>query len=93
MLAQQTQGSQQARQPLQDQACKIKNVIMMNSANVQQLMHLHTPAASSQQMVAGCVALVENPRDPMRGFSYWGYFYFYFTNPSPFNAERTVMPG
>jgi len=64
----------------------------MVSANVRQPLQLHS-ASTSQQTVAGQLAFVENPRDPMRGFSYWGYFYFTFTNPSPFNAERTVMPG
>jgi len=35
---------------------------------------------------------VQNPRDPMRGF-YFGYFYFYFTNTTPFQAAVSVMPG
>ena len=48
---------------------------------------------TSTQAVTGLLALVENPRDPMRGFFYWSYFYFTFTNTAPFRAEGTVMPG
>ena len=64
----------------------------MKPANAHQTLQLHTTAQTSKP-IAGQSAFVENPRDALRGFSYWGYFYFYFTNPSPFNAERTVMPG
>ena len=64
----------------------------MKPANAHRTLQLHTTAQTSNQ-IAGHYAFVENPRDVVRGFSYWGYFYFYFTNPSPFNAERTVMPG
>ncbi|MCB0064620.1 MAG: hypothetical protein KDE19_21000 [Caldilineaceae bacterium] len=41
---------------------------------------------------AGQSVSVQNPRDPMRGF-YFGYFYFYFTNTAPFQAAGSVMPG
>jgi hypothetical protein len=65
----------------------------MIPASAQQPLHQQMMITASQSHVGGHLALAENPRDRMRGFSYWGYFYFYFTNPSPFNAERTVMPG
>lgn len=65
----------------------------MTLANAQQPLQIHTTAMTSQPTVAGHFAFAENPRMVLRGFSYWGYFYFYFTNPSPFDAERTVMPG
>ncbi|MCE7979707.1 MAG: hypothetical protein DYG89_00830 [Caldilinea sp. CFX5] len=64
----------------------------MKPANAQRTLQLQ-PTAQTSNQVAGPLAFVENPRDTVRGFSYWGYFYFTFTNPSPFNAERTVMPG
>jgi hypothetical protein len=64
----------------------------MKPANANRTLQLQSTTQTSQLM-AGQFAFVENPRDSVRGFSYWGYFYFYFTNPSPFNAERTVMPG
>jgi len=66
---------------------------IMLTANAQQHLQQNKTASSSQPMMAGPAAFAGNPRDLMRGFSYWGYFYFYFTNTSPFNAERTVMPG
>ena len=53
----------------------------------------HTTASTSNPMAAGLLALVENPRDPMRGFFYWSYFYFTDTDVAPFQAEGTVMPG
>jgi hypothetical protein len=65
----------------------------MIPANAQQSLQLHTHSWTNRQSGAGQLAFAGNPRDLVRGFSYWGYFYFYFTNTSPFNAERTVMPG
>lgn len=45
------------------------------------------------QSGSGQSVLVQDPRDPMRGSFYFGYFYFYFTNTAPFRAAGSVMPG
>ncbi len=67
---------------------------MKSSMQVLRLQQLHISGPISIQTIADHLALLSNPRDPMRGFFYWGYFYFYFfTNTTPFQAAGSVMPG
>lgn len=67
--------------------------LIMQILSACRMPQLHTAAQTRNQMATGRLALVENPRDPMRGFFYWGYFYFTYTNTAPFQAEGTVLPG
>lgn len=50
-----------------------------------------------RQMPAASFASANDPRQDWRGFSFGGYwfsyYYFYFSNASPFSAARQVMPG
>jgi hypothetical protein len=62
---------------------------MSANQQAQQQLHMLTQAG---QVDGGQSVFVQNPRDPMRGF-YFGYFYFYFTNTAPFRAAGSVMPG
>jgi len=57
-----------------------------------QLLQSNIRASISTTGVADSVALFKNPRELLRGFFYWGYFYF-FTNTAPFQAAGSVMPG
>ena len=67
--------------------------LIMQILSACRMPQLDTAAQTRNQMATGLLALVENPRDPMRGFFYWGYFYFTDTNTTPFQAEGTVLPG